>query len=101
MNRLVADLGPLALLGASLCACGGAKEGARTPPEQAAPLPPEAEAEGESEGEGASKEGDSAAEAPPSGRAWAEKTWSPQPGSAPEPELDDLIEDCGVGDAAL
>ncbi len=62
------------------------------PPTEAIPLAASADEDREASGEGA---------AAPSGRLWATETFSPRPGSVPDPDLEELSDACGRGDAAL
>lgn len=86
--RLVAALLQLS----SLIACSSSPPQVKSPPERAAPLPPSSEEETEA--------GQDELDALPA-RPWAESTFSPQPGSVPDPELEAVAHACGQSDAAL
>lgn len=77
------------LLSICVLACASQKT-AELPPEKPKPLAVPDEEEKPSEPDRA-----------PSGRAWADSTFSPRPGSVPDPELEPLVDACGRGDAAL
>jgi len=65
---------------------------AEEPPTEAKPFASAGDEEAEASAEGP---------AAPSGRLWATETFSPRPGSVPDPDLEELSDACGRGDAAL
>jgi uncharacterized protein YkwD len=81
---------PLLLSLATATACGAARTSPELPPESPKPLAVPTAAAGAS----------AVAEESPA-LPWAQATYSPQPGSAFEPELDALLAGCGRGDVAL
>jgi uncharacterized protein YkwD len=74
-------------------ACGGSQDKTELPPARPAPLTPSQAAEKDG------KANSAAASSP--GLPWAASTYSPRPGSTPEPLLERAEAACGSGDSAL
>jgi uncharacterized protein YkwD len=83
---------------AALCACSTGAGGAPIPPEHAKPLKG---SQVEKEKPKKTTQAKTKATTAENHLPWAEETFSPQPGSTPEPELEAAAAQCGTGDAAL
>lgn len=87
----------------ALSACSASQKGEPLPPKIAKPLEGSQVQKKEKDKDkdkekarGAQDPSDDAPRLP-----WAENTFSPRPGSTPEPELEQAAESCGLGDSAL
>lgn len=79
---------------ACLCVASCARPpAANGPPEKAGEIASGADGAASAEGEDTPGSG--------AGSAWAPETYSPQPGSVPEPELEKMVETCGKNDRVL